>query len=333
MKSPPPIVYILVGLALLGAGWATFRSGSLTLPFLASQDTQVTDSPSFAPTRSAPPQVLGSAGADAYASLDFTEPDPRVVEMDGSVTMVRMVKMWQNAYAQRYPNTPTTYGVPDGNPNGSSRGLEGLREGRLHLAASSRPLRPEEVQADLVAVPVARDAVAVVVGVENPFQGELTLEQVAAIFKGRITNWADVGGPNQPIRVLNRSLDSGTRELFQNIVLLGQDFAPDGPNFITFERDVTTPILRALNRDGIGYTTVSQAENQLTVRIVPIEGLSPTDRGAVQRGEYLISRSVFLVAPRQTSTAVKRFIDLTLSEQGQRLAEQADFIPLGDASS
>lgn len=328
MKSPPPIIYILVVLALVGAGWMAFRRGSIpSLPQLAT-DRGADPTPSSGSQASTDPPAAAPAPDIAYSQLQFTAPDPAVVEMDGSVTMVRMVKMWQNAYAQRYPNTPTTYGVPDGNPNGSSRGLEGLTAGQLHLAAASRPLRPSEVQADLVAVPVARDAVAVVVGVNNPFQGELSLSQLEGIFRGQITNWSQVGGADQAVKVLNRSLDSGTRELFQNIVLLGQDFAPDGPNFITFERDVTTPILRALETDGIGYTTVSQAENQSTVRIVPIEGISPTDRGAVQRGDYAISRSVFLVAPRQTSTAVQRFIDLALSDQGQQLAERADFIPL-----
>jgi phosphate transport system substrate-binding protein len=62
---------------------------------------------------------------------------------------------------------------------------------------------------------------------------------------------------------------------------LGGIFAPDGPNFTTLPRDETTPMLRALGNNGIGYSTVQQVANQQTVRIVPIDGMSPTDVGLV----------------------------------------------------
>ncbi|MGF1575300.1 MAG: substrate-binding domain-containing protein [Cyanophyceae cyanobacterium] len=194
--------------------------------------------------------------------------------------------------------------------------------------ATSRPLNATEIQAGIQGIPVARDALAVVVGADNPYQGGLSLKQLADIFRGRITNWNEVGGPDRPIRVLNRSPNSGTHSLFRDIVLLGQPFAPDGPSFFTFEQDVTTPILRALETDGISYTAVAQADNQLTVRIVPIDDTQPTDAAAVREGRYPLSRFVFFAAPTPTSPVVQDFLDFVLSPQGQSVVGRSDFLPL-----
>lgn len=302
----PPIVYILMG--VLGL-WGAYLYGRLNPSPTAPASAEETQFPS---------------GASLITSL----PDPVVVQMDGSVTMVQMIKRLQNAYAQIYPSTPTTYGIPEGKPNGSNQGLKALLNGSVVIAASSRPLNATEAQAGIQVIPIAFDAIAVVVGVNNPYQGGLTLDQLSGIYQGQITNWSQVGGANIPIKVLNRSLDSGTREMFQDIVLLDQPFAADGPNFITFDRDVTTPILRALGTNGIGYTTVSQAVNQQTVRILAIDTVLPTDTQAVRDGLYPIRRSMFLAVPRHTSTAVKNFVDLALSPQGQRIVQQSGYIPV-----
>ncbi len=318
-KAPPPIVYILVGLILIGGSVYWYRQGGqLPSPSLPSLST-ATD----------PPQPSNSFDlSDPLAGIQVTLPNPAVVEMDGSVTMVQLIKRLQNTYAQRYPNIPTTYGIPDRQPNGSSAGLTALLAGQVNMAAASRPLRPAEAEAGLRAIPIARDAVAVVVGVENEFKGGLSMAQLKDIFQGKITNWSQVGGPDRTLQVLNRAPASGTRDLFQDVVLLGEEFAPDGPSFYPFDRDVTTPILQALEDNGIGYTTVAQAENQLTVRIVPIEGISPTDQSLVQSGAYPISRFMFLVVPPEISPALKDFIDLALSSEGQQLVRQSGLIPL-----
>ncbi|MCG6134744.1 MAG: phosphate ABC transporter substrate-binding protein [Nostoc sp. LLA-1] len=262
------------------------------------------------------------------ASLDTSLPNPNVLTIDGSVTIVTLVKQLQIAHNVANPYLPTTYGLPDGRPNGTNAGLKNLIDGKVLMAASSRPLNSSELQAGLVGVPIARDALAVAVGINNPYKGELTIEQLRGIFQGQITDWSEVGGPKLPIKVINRSRDSGTRTFFQEAVLSGQPFAPDGGNFSTVEQDETTPILRALGNDGISYSTVTQIENQKTVRIIPINGISPTDKIAVENGTYPISRVVYLAVPRKTSPAVKQFADLAKSPPGQQAIQRAGFIPL-----
>lgn len=261
-------------------------------------------------------------------TLDASLPNPTVLTIDGSVTIITLIKQFQIAYNFLNPTLPTTYGIPDGRPNGTNAGLKNLIDGKVLMAASSRPLTGSELNAGIVGVPIARDALAIAVGVNNPFKGGLTLEQLRLIFQGQITNWSEVGGPNLPIRVINRSRDSGTHSFFQEAVLSGQPFAPDGANFTTVVQDETTPILRALGNDGISYSTVTQIENQQTVRIVPINGISPTDRNLVKNGTYPISRVVYLAVPRRTSPAVKQFLELVLSPSGQQAVERGGFVPL-----
>jgi len=261
------------------------------------------------------------------SNLDTSLPNPNVLAIDGSVTMVKLIKILENAYEQKYPTIPVTYGVPEGMPNGSNQGIKNLLTDRVQIAAMSRPLKPEEAQENLKLIPIAKDALAIVVGINNPYKGGLKLNQLKDIYQGKITNWLEVGGDDLPIKVINRSPKSGSYDLFQDFVLLGESFAPDTDNFITYKRDVTTPILRELKTNGISYTTVAQAKNQTTVRIVPINGISPT-QATINNNSYPLSRRVFLAVPNQTSLAVKNFLEFALSNQGQQFVQQVDFIPL-----
>ncbi len=338
MASNGKETLVLLATLTLTAGLAAggFWFFARNAPDRESVSTSPTATPTTAPTTAAanpaepapPPEATAEPTADSLAAIDTSLPDPPVLTIDGSVTLVALVKGLQNTYAQVNPNLPTTYGVPDGKPNGTNQGLRNLIDGKVAMAASSRPLKPAEAQAGVQVVPIARDALAVMVGVNNPYKGGLTLAQLKQIFQGKITNWSQVGGPNLPMRVLNRSPDSGTATFFQDVVLLGEAFAPNGSNFKTFTQDVTTPIIRELGNNGISYTTVAQAVGQKTVRIVPIDGVSPTDRSAVASGQYPISRLMYLAYPKRTSPAVKQFIAAALSPQGQQVVARTGYIPL-----
>ncbi|MEN9221598.1 MAG: phosphate ABC transporter substrate-binding protein [Thermostichus sp. BF3_bins_97] len=332
-SGPPPIVYILLLGLLGGGGWYAYRSGlldSLPHPLGRSSETESLPTSTQAgipPTQPTQPQAQAPNAPANSINLETSLPNPAVIQMDGSVTMIRIILALRAGYTQQNPSIPISYGIPDGRPNGSNAGMRALLDGQIQIAATSRPLNASEVQAGLQAIPIAKDALAVAVGINNPYKGGLTLQQLADIFQGRITNWSQVGGPDRPIRVLNRARQSGTYSVFQDLVLLGLSFAPDGPNFITASEDATTPLLRALGEDGITYSTVDQVENQQTVRIVPIDGQMPT-REAIQSGRYPLARNVFLAVPRQTSPAVANFINYALSDQGQQIISRTEFIPL-----
>lgn len=274
----------------------------------------------------------------SVTSIDTSLPNPKVLAMDGSVTMVRLIKVLRNGYAQVNANLPTTYGGLDSNgnpqdgdvvqPSGSAKGLKNLIDNKVMMVATSRTLKPDEAKAGIQAIQIARDAVAIVVGKENSFQGSLSKAQLRDIYAGKITNWSEVGGSNLPIKVYNRHPDSGTQGFFKDDVMLDTKFASDGENFKTWERDETTAVLKVLGNNGIYYTTVTQAEKQPTIRVVLIDGISPENRKAITDRTYPIVRFVYLAVPKQSSPAVKQFVEFALSDEGQRLVEQAEFIRL-----
>ncbi|MEE3716744.1 phosphate ABC transporter substrate-binding protein [Tumidithrix elongata RA019] len=316
------ILSLLVTGGLAAGGYWYFQKESKNSVQTTSTETA---SPTSSPTSSAtqaPPSPV------SVASLDTSQPNPAILGIDGSTAMVSLVKELRTAYAQVNPNIPSTFGVPDGSPGGSSKGIQNLMNGSVAIAATSRPLKVNEAQAGVQLFPIAKDAVAIVVGANNSFKGSLTFDQVRDIYTGKITNWSQVGGANIPIKAINRASASGTRDLFQDVVLKGQPFAPDSANFITWPQDETTAILRAIGDNGISYATVSQVEKQEIVRIVSIDGAAPTDVAAIKAGKYPITRNLFLAVKKQTSPAVKQFIDLALSPQGQQIVQKLGFIPL-----
>ncbi|MGQ9865323.1 MAG: phosphate ABC transporter substrate-binding protein [Pseudanabaenaceae cyanobacterium] len=320
---------LLVTLGVAGGGLLLLSSSPKPDAANSSAVAPPTANPTSNDEVSTPPvTTTASPASGLLASLQATLPNTPVVAMDGSVTMVRLVKQLQNSFSQQNPSIATTYGIPDGRPNGSNKGLQALVEGRVALAATSRPLKADQVAAGLVAVPVARDALAVVVGINNPFKGELTTAQLRGIFSGIITNWNQVGGPNLPIRVLNRANASGTQEFFKDVILDGENFPPNRTNYITWPRDETTPIFRELGNNGISYTTVFQARGQSLIRIVPIDGMMPTDLANITSGRYPLSRFVYFAARREVTPNTRVFLEFALSPQGQQAVERAEFIPL-----
>ncbi|MFZ4728439.1 MAG: phosphate ABC transporter substrate-binding protein [Pseudanabaena sp.] len=308
-----------------------------TTSTFSASPTTTAPTTTASPTITSTPTPSPTIDIATIESIDTSQPNPQVLTMDGSVTMVKMVKLLRNGYAQVNPNIPTTYGFDingqpkdgeDVRPTGSSSGLKNLIDGKVLMVATSRALKPDEAKAGIKVIPIARDAIAIVVGRDNPFQGSLTKAQLRDIYTGKITNWSEVGGANLPIKVFNRSPDSGTQGFFKDDVLLDAKFAPEGENFKTWERDETTAVLRVLGSNGIYYTTVSQTVRQDTIRVVPIDGISPENRKAILDRTYPIIRDVYLAVPKQTSPAVKQFIEFALSSDGQRIVEQAEFIRL-----
>jgi phosphate transport system substrate-binding protein len=292
------------------------------------------------PTSSKPQSIEESIKVSKSLDASIPDEDKKLLTMDGSATMVTLMKKLRNEYEQAYPNRPTSYGLDafgapqtgsDVRPSGSDAGLRNLIDGKILMAATSRPLKIEEVQREIVAVPIARDAVVIMVGKDNLFKGSLSKEQLRDIYLGKITNWSDVGGPkNLTIKVYNRSKASGTRSFFKDTVLLGAEFGYDGPNFTTWEPDETTAVVRKLGNDGIYYANISQAEQQKGefVKIVSIDGINPEDKQTLLNGTYPLGRAVYLAAPKKTTPAVKQFIEFVLSPTGQRIVENAEFIRL-----
>ncbi|MBE9174302.1 phosphate ABC transporter substrate-binding protein [Synechocystis salina LEGE 06155] len=285
----------ITGVVVAGGGWwlwQRFQAGN-------ENPGPMVDEPSKLP----PPPELQAA--DVFLAPTQVPAGTRVI-IDGSTTMVNINEALKNQFQQTFPGT-----VVQTDAQGTDKGVVSLILGKVDVAASSRPLTPQEQSQGLAAVPVTSDAIAVMVGKQNPFNQSLTLAQLRDIFTGQISNWSEVGGPDSTIQVINRPSESGTQQTFAAQVLQGKAFG-QGSNFQTMPRDATTPIIRALGSNGISYATYVQVENQQTAKIVPIDGLSPND------DNYPLRRQLFYFYQTPPSPTVEAFLGFATSPQGQQ---------------
>jgi phosphate transport system substrate-binding protein len=287
-KAPSPLPYLITAIVLLVGGYRWFHPSKPTI--VRSIQTQSAPSPSFSPPS--------------------TVPTGTVVKVDGSTSMVTLNQNLKQAFERQFPGTQVLTQA-----NGSSRGIQDLLAGQADIAATSRPLTATETQQGLQSITVANDAIAIVVGQQNPFRGSLTPAQVRGIFLGIVVNWSQVGGPNKMIRVINRPAFSGTHQTFKEQVLQDSDFGTT-TNITTLPQDATTPLLRALGDDGIGYATAGQVINQQTVRVVPILDKLP------DQSDYLYQRPLYYVYRHPPNPAAQAFLGFVLSPQGQHAMVQ-----------
>jgi phosphate transport system substrate-binding protein len=301
----PPIAYIVAMLVLVGGGSWFFLHKPAGTPIATSSETQA-DVPSSSDNGLSAPIHPSSFSGSVSQMLPNTIPDGTRIRIDGSTSMVQINESLKSGFLHKFPNVTVTT-----NAGGTERGIRDLQAGVVDIAAISRDLTTQEKARGLVAVPVATDAIAVVVGTKNPFLGGLSISQVAAIFQGRITNWSDVGGFNGQIRVFNRPPSSGTNHVFKELVLKNGNFGTTS-NIIALQQDATTPLLQALKSDGISYATYTQVAKQQTIRTVPIDGLTP------EATSYPFKRNLYYVYKSPSNPSVQAFIAYATSERGRR---------------
>ncbi|MEG3436887.1 phosphate ABC transporter substrate-binding protein [Pannus brasiliensis CCIBt3594] len=306
-ETIPLLVALLTTGAVLGGGFLLLKNrctsgGSFFLCGGASSRTPAPSSPVSSPLPPPP-----SPREVATFPVPTEIPSGTKIRVDGSTSMVQINSALKQAIERKYAGVSVLT-----NGRGSDKGIERVSDGSIDIAAISRPLTEAEIARGLVATPIVRDSIAIAIGARNPFSGKLTAAQVKDIFTGKTTKWSEVGGSPTEIRVINRPAGSGTYQTFRSEVLGGAEFGT-GPNFVTMPRDATTPILRELGLDGIGYATYAQVEKQKTVRTISIDGIPPGDPN------YPFQRTLYYVYKEPANEAVKAFLGFAISREGQEV--------------
>jgi phosphate transport system substrate-binding protein len=286
-KTLPSIVVLLITLGLIGGFFWLFtrNSGFNSVDLTNSQPTTSKTTNNFNEPKNVP---SGTA-----------------ISINGSTSMVEVNQVLKTSFEGKFPETQVIT-----NAQGSITGIKLLQTGDIDLAAISHPLTEEEINSGLVAVPIVRDAIAIVVSIDNPFKRGLSDLQVRQIFQGEIINWSEVGGKPATIKVIDRPNISGTRQVFQQEVLEGKDFGSSS-NFVTIDRDATTSILQVLGINGIGYATYAQVANQQTIRTLAINRLIPEAKN------YPYQRTLYYVYQDPPTPEVKAFLGYALSLEGK----------------
>ena len=304
-----PLILALIATAgVLGAGywWFTKKPDvNISNSSGTNNNNSSQSSPAHQNTNSNS-QPITIPSTQTTFSAPTNVPQGTAIAINGSTSMVQTNQAVKTGFQQQFPGTQVIT-----NAQGSDQGIKLLQQGDIDIAAISRPLNSQEQIQGIAAVPIVKDAIAVVASVNNPFRRGLNNQQVMDIFQGNTTNWSQVGGKNSTIRVINRPTISGTRQVFKSEVLQGSNFGT-GSNFITMERDATTPILQALGTDGISYATYAQVADQQTIRTIAIDGLTP------EANNYPYQRVLYYAYQQPASPEVKAFLGYVLSSQGQK---------------
>jgi phosphate transport system substrate-binding protein len=244
------------------------------------------------------------------------------VQLAGSTTIQPHAELLAKSFQAN--NTNIKVFVQGG---GSSAGVTAVGMGTADIGMSSANLTASQLSLypNLKPVPIAVDGIAIIVNPQNPVNN-LTLNQVRDIFSGSISNWNQVGGPNQKINIVNREAGSGTRDGMQKIVLKGSRFSSGG---ITQSATGAVRSYIAGDPNAIGYISFAEVDN--SVKTPGINGVIPS-YNAIANGTYPIQRDLLLVTNGDPSGNAKAFIDFTLSPAGQAILKADKEVSINDVS-
>ena len=238
------------------------------------------------------------------------------VATDGSTSMQKVIMSLKETFEGENSGVEVTY-----NPTGSGSGIKAVQEGRCDIGLSSRALKAEEVDQGLVATTLAYDGIAVIVNPENTVE-DLTVEQIAAIYTGEITNWSEVGGMDAEIVLVGREAGSGTRSGFEEIV--GVEDLCQYRQELTSTGDVITAVSQ--NPGAIGYASLASVKD--TVKAIKVGGVAPSDE-TVKDETYAIQRPFVLVTKEGTALTetAQAFFDFITSEAAREVITAAGVVP------
>ncbi len=239
------------------------------------------------------------------------------VSTDGSTSMEKVIMSLGESFQAENKGISVGY-----NPTGSGSGITAVSEGRCDIGLSSRALKDDEKASGLKETVLALDGIAIIVNPENKVS-DLTIEQIAKIYTGEITNWKEVGGDDAEIVLIGREAGSGTRDGFESITA-----TKDSCKYrqeLTSTGDVITTV--AGNPNAIGYASLASVKD--SVKALSVGGVAPTE-ATVSDGTYAVQRPFVLVTKEgvELSAAAQLFFDYATSKDAAEIISAAGAVPV-----
>ena len=234
------------------------------------------------------------------------------VATDGSTSMEKVIGALSESFMANNADTTVTY-----NPTGSGSGITAVQEGTCDIGLSSRALKDEEKAAGLKETVLAYDGIAIIVHPDNPVS-DLSLEQIAKLYTGEITNWKDVGGNDAQVVLIGREAASGTRDGFESIT--GTKDKCQYRQELTSTGDVITAVSQ--NPDAIGYASLASIKD--SVKALNVDGVTPGE-DTVKDGSYKVQRPFVLVTVegKALSPVAQAFFDYATSPDAAAIIAKA----------
>ena len=259
--------------------------------------------------------MVVATGPHAFAGQQLT--------IKGSTTVLPVTQKVAEAFMEKYPDINVSI-----SGGGSGNGIKAIVDGTTDIAQSSRWIKQEEVKLAVdngyypVPFGIALDAIIPVVHPDNPVD-DLSLDQLKAIYEGKIKNWKDVGGEDRNVVVISRDSSSGTFVVWNDVVLRGGRVTPRG-QLLPSNGAIVQAV--AGNRNAIGYIGIGYFNDSL--KSVRVDGVQPTHETAGS-GAYPVSRTLWYFTDGWPGGKTLQFINFMLHpEKGQKLVKETGYVPL-----
>jgi phosphate transport system substrate-binding protein len=279
---------------------ASERALGRTKAPLAVQSSVTLSATLVSQTITAPPELAQATPAETAS-----------VQISGA-SLANLTQALEQAFSAKFPQTSLSLAT-----DSTDAALKKLLAGKIDLAAIGRPLTEAEQQAGLVATPIARNKIAVVVGKDNAFNGSLTDVQFAKIFRGEITNWADVGGRNSAIRVVDRPAQDDVRQAFRTYPVFKTAPFQAASTATSLTDTAPADLVKALGKNGISFAVADQVLQNPDLKVLRMHKTLPTD------ARYPFSQPLLYVHKGNPSSQVKAFLDFAQDPANRTLIEQA----------
>ena len=260
---------------------------------------------------------LAACGSDSNSNTDNSDNNDSAavtgtVSTDGSTSMEKVIGALGESFMAANEGVEFTY-----NPTGSGAGITAAQEGRCDIGLSSRALKEEEKAGGLKETVLAYDGIAIIVNPENPVN-DLTLDQIAKLYTGEITNWKDVGGNDAEVVLIGREAASGTRDGFESIT--GTKDKCQYRQELTSTGDVITAVSQ--NPDAIGYASLASIKD--SVKALNVDGVTPSE-ATVKDGSYKVQRPFVLVTVegKELTPVAQKFFDYITSPDAAAIIAKA----------
>jgi phosphate transport system substrate-binding protein len=257
----------------------------------------------------------GLAGSSSLAPFDNMSGS---ISIAGGTAHIPVMKESAKRIMIRNPDISIT--VAGG---GSGVGVQKVGEGLVDIGNTGRPISPQEKEKyGLESFAFAIDGVGLAVHPENPV-GDLSSEQVQAVFAGEISSWNELGGPDRTINLYTRDEASGTRKVFWKKALDKGTIAVKA-NVVPSNGAMKVAISR--DKAAIGYLSIGHMDD--SIARVAVDGVSPTQENAID-GCYTIVRKLYMNTKGEPTPLAQAFIDYVQGPAGAEIVSESGFIPLG----
>ncbi|MBN2164054.1 MAG: phosphate ABC transporter substrate-binding protein [Pontiellaceae bacterium] len=257
-------------------------------------------------------------GISAAETPENTPGKQRIL-IAGSSTINPLIREIADRYCQTHPDVEIMV-----ESIGSGKGAKNALNGQIDIGMVARPLKENET--DLFSIPIARDGTAFVINSANPVRS-ITKEQATDIFKGKLTNWKQLGGKDQTISLLTRARHQGVTSVVLEYLGI-DDAAINLPNEALLNEDIVDKLCTqqaAFSILSIG--ALSEAiEAKRNITALSIDEIKP-DIDSIRDGSWPMTRSLMLVTRSVPTGHIREFIKLTLSKEMHSVIKAHGFIP------